>query len=292
MAGTSGPLVPRHRLASELRRLRESAGLNLDQVSHELLISTSKLSRLENAQGSPQARDVRDLIRLYGIDGTQLARDLMRWVGQARQTAWWADRSDVISTRPPGFDAHVSYETEASVAKLYTVPVLPSLLQTPEYIREFYRSAEDWRTDEELDHLVDLRLRRQAVLTDRRSGPPLRLVAVTHEASLRQIVGSPTIMIEQLDALIERSSEPNVDLRIFPFSAPPAFVIAGSFAIFEFDEDAQRDTVSIETHAGFRHIETSTAVTSYQQHFQQLQDRCLDRKASRALIKSIASDLH
>jgi hypothetical protein len=53
--------------------------------------STSKLSRLENAQGSPQPRDFRDLIRHYGIEGTQLAGKLMRWVGNSRNSGVAAD---------------------------------------------------------------------------------------------------------------------------------------------------------------------------------------------------------
>ena len=56
MSQTHGPIVPRRRLAAELKRLREASNRTLDQVASDLLISTSKLSRLENAQGSPQAR--------------------------------------------------------------------------------------------------------------------------------------------------------------------------------------------------------------------------------------------
>ena len=36
------------------------------------MISTSKLSRLENAQGRPQPRDIRDLVRYYGIEDAPL----------------------------------------------------------------------------------------------------------------------------------------------------------------------------------------------------------------------------
>ena len=66
MPSPQGPLLPRRRLGAELRRLRGDR--TLDEVAAETLISTSKLSRLENGQGVPQLRDIRDLINFYGAD--------------------------------------------------------------------------------------------------------------------------------------------------------------------------------------------------------------------------------
>ena len=54
MERVSGPLGPRRRIATTLKRLREESDQNLTDVARELLISTSKLSRLENAQGKPR----------------------------------------------------------------------------------------------------------------------------------------------------------------------------------------------------------------------------------------------
>jgi len=44
----------------------------------ELMMSASKLSRLENAQGRPIPRDIRDLIGYFGIEGTDQARRLQQ----------------------------------------------------------------------------------------------------------------------------------------------------------------------------------------------------------------------
>ncbi|HET8659554.1 MAG TPA: helix-turn-helix transcriptional regulator [Micromonosporaceae bacterium] len=280
-----GPLMPRRKLAAELRRLRDEAHLSLEDVAAELLISTSKLSRLENAQGSPQARDVRDLIKLYKVTGTPLAEDMMRWVSAARQQAWWADYTDVLAPRA-GLDAHVAYESEARVARIYTIPVLPILLQTPDYIRAAYRAAEHWRTGAEIEQLVKLRLRRQEILT-RDKPPPLRLVAITHEVSLRQVVGSAEIMRVQLHALVEQSTRPNIELRVLPFTAPPAYTIGCMYGCYEFDNSPE--VLSIETHAGFRHIETPTKIAEYRRHFSDLEKRSLTPDASRELITSIAA---
>lgn len=300
----SGPIVPRRRIAFELRRLREERGLTLDQVAGSVLISTSKLSRLENAQGSPQLRDVRDLIREYGIGDTPLAAELTQWTHQARQTAWWVDQTHSVASRPPGFDNYVSFESEAERAWAYTIPHIPVLLQTEAYAREWYGATEE-PDETTLRDLVRLRMRRQDVLTNR-PPRPLQLVAVTHEATLRQLVGSRQIMKEQLDSLLAEARD-NVDLRVFPFDAAPTYTVSCPFAIFEFADgsageagagdpplgmpepaESGRFTVSIETHAGFRHIETPETVATYRERFGTLLRRSLDRDASRKLIEQIA----
>src|SRR5207237_420374 len=61
-----GPLLHRRRLGDELRRLRGER--TLEEVAAGTLISTSKLSRLENGQGVPQPRDIRDLVTYFRLD--------------------------------------------------------------------------------------------------------------------------------------------------------------------------------------------------------------------------------
>ncbi|HET9138872.1 helix-turn-helix transcriptional regulator [Actinophytocola sp.] len=280
------PILPRRRLALELRRLRDEAGLTLEDVATDLLISTSKLSRLENGQGSPQARDVRDLIRHYGVENTQLATRLMRWVSSSRRQGWWADYADSMQR---GLDGYVAYESEAAVARVYTIPVLPVLLQTGDYALAQYQSMEPWRSPDELDQLVRLRLRRQDALTAREGMAPLRLIAITHECALRQWVGSAQTMRAALDHLVERSTEPNIELRVLPFTAPPLFTSTCMYAYFEFSDALDRDVVNIETHAGFRHIETPEIVHQYRRHYDDLRNAALSPENSRALIREIQS---
>jgi transcriptional regulator with XRE-family HTH domain len=288
MPSIQGPVLPRKRIAAELKRLREAAGLTLEQVAEALLVSTSKLSRLENAQGSPQARDVRDLINFYQIDGTELAAKLTRWTRASHRQGWWADYSDAIST---DLDTHIAYETEASVVRAYTIPALPVLLQTPDYARAYYEGNEPWRSHEEINALVELRIRRQASLDARTEQAPLKLLAITHEGSLRQHIGSREIMRAQLDHMVDRSTAANVDLRILPFAGPLPFTSTCMWAYFEFSDSLDRDVVAIETHAGFRYIETTNRVAQYRRHYEHLTECSLSPEDSRGLIRSIqASD--
>jgi transcriptional regulator with XRE-family HTH domain len=279
----TGPLVPRRQIATELRRLREERELRLEQVAEALLISTSKLSRLENAQGRPQARDIRDLIRFYEIEGTDLAARMTRWVRSAGRQGWWTDFSDDILK---DLDVHLAYESEASVARLYTMPILPVLLQTPEYTRAYYRELEG-RTDDEISELLDIRLKRQEALTSREDLPPLELIAVTHESSLRQQVGSEEIMRGQLDALIERTKAPHVRFHVLPFSVRPMFSMTCMYAHFEYADGGGAGVVHVETHAGFLSLESPVRVRRYRAAHDALVQAALSTEETRTLVASV-----
>jgi hypothetical protein len=97
----TGPLAPRRAIGTALRQLREEADKNLQDVASDTLISRSKLSRLENAQGRPLLRDIRDLIRYYGIEGTPQASRLLRWIKDAQRPGWWTDFDVLLGTMRP-----------------------------------------------------------------------------------------------------------------------------------------------------------------------------------------------
>jgi transcriptional regulator with XRE-family HTH domain len=282
----SGPLGPRRRIAAALRRLREESGRNLADVAGELMISSSKLSRLENAQGKPRPRDIRDLIRAYGKEGTPIATRLQRWVTAAQVPGWWTDFDLVYEGM--GVDRHLAYEADAAVERVYTLPFVPVLLQTAAYGEAIYRDM-DQRSDEQVRSLISVRLERQRALERREGLDPLQLVAVTHESALRQMVGSARILRDQLDALIDRSSAPNVTLQVLPFSTLPARTMTCMYAYFEYHDpdDLEQDVVHIETHAGFWSIENPDQVAQYREWHDDLARAALDEDDSRRFIKSI-----
>ncbi len=303
VARVTGPIGPRRNIAFTLKRLREDSGKLLTDVADDLLISTSKLSRLENAQGKPQLRDIRDLIRYYQIEGTPQAAQLRQWVVAAERPGWWTDYDDDVVG---GLDAHLAYEADATVERAYTLPFLPALLQTAEYARALIQNIEPRSADyarasfedterfspDRVQEQVDLRMQRQQVLSHRDGLEPLRLVAVVHESALRQSVGSPEILQDQLDALVERSKAPNVSLHILPFSASPVFAMTCMYAYFEYegDNNLEQDVVHIETHAGFVSIEDLDRVADYRKWHDALVEASLNEDASRHLIRSIRED--
>jgi hypothetical protein len=288
----SGPLGARRRIGTTIKRWREESGKSLADVYAETLISTSKLSRLENADGKPRLRDVRDLIRFFGQEGTPAAARLERWVAAAEAPGWWTDFSDNVLVDRLRLDTHLAYEAEATVERVYTLPFIPVLLQTDTYAESVYRDMER-RPKEQIPELIEIRRKRKEALTKREGLKPLQLVAVTHECTLRQLVGSPGIMRDQLSKLLERSHDSNVSLHVFPFSAKPVFTMTCMYAYFEYQdpEDLEQDLVQIETQAGFLTIDNPARVSEYKEAHKNLVAAALDENESRVLIKSIRESI-
>jgi len=290
MPPVSGPLGPRRRIAAVLKRWRVQSGKSLTEIADVTLISTSKLSRLENAEGKPRLRDVRDLIRLFGKQDTPEAAKLERWVAAADASGWWTDYDENILQSRSGFDAHLAYETEATVARVYTLPFVPALLATDAYAEAVYRDMER-RPEDQIGPLMEIRHTRKKALKVREGRDPLKLVAVTHECTLRQIVGSPQILRDQLDELVVRSHEDNVSLHVFPFLAKSAPTMTCMYAIFEYQDDLEQDLMQIETQAGFWTIDNPDRVAEYQKAHENLVAFSLSEDDSRALIRSIRDSI-
>jgi hypothetical protein len=292
MPPVSGPLGPRRKIATTLSNWRRESGQSLAEVQDVTLISTSKLSRLENAEGKPQLRDVRDLIRFYGKDGTPEAGRLTRWVKAAEVPGWWTNFSDDVLQDRLRLDTHLAYEADAAVLRAYTLPFVPALLQVDAYTDAVYRDMER-RPENQIGELLEIRRGRKEALKQRKGLDPLKLVAVTHECTLRQIVGSPEIMRDQLDELLVRSYDDNISLYVFPFSAKPTFTMTCMWGYFEYQDpkDLEQDLVQIETPAGFWTIEDPTLVAGYRKAHDSLIDSSLNKDDSRTLIRSTRDEI-
>jgi len=281
MPSAEGPLLHRRRLGTELRRLRD--GRTLDDVAEATLISTSKLSRLENGQGVPQARDIRDLIAHYGVDsGT--ADKLRRWASAGRGQAWWREFSDVLFANQ---DTLLEYESGASTMRIFASGVVPGLLQTPTYATEVLRGIPPIKSDEQLRQLVEIRERRQAIVLSADS--EARLIVLLDEAVLRRQIGSAEDMVEQLDHLHTLSRRKNVSLQVVPFTAGVHAGILGAFVILQFADDIDRDVVTAESHTGQRFLEQQSNVLEYLRMFDAISHKSLDHDESRAFIAEIRS---
>src|SRR6516164_5839450 len=65
------PTIRRRRLGAELRRQREAAGITIEVVAEQLECSASKISRIETGHTTATPRDVRDMLRIYGVVGAE-----------------------------------------------------------------------------------------------------------------------------------------------------------------------------------------------------------------------------
>lgn len=273
-----GPAIPRRRLGAELRRLRQTKGKRLNEVADDLLISSSKLSRLEKGQGAARDRDVRDLLNYYGESETELGERMWNWVREGRETPWWSQTSD---TMPTPVEHYMQYEMAAAQIRGYGALAVPTLLQTPAYSRALFSSL--YSDPAEIDRLVELMPRRQEALT--REEYPASLDVVIDEAVLHRIVGSNAVMREQLLILGEAGQRDNVVLRVLPFTAGHhPVMLEGVFTYFHFRRDIDNDLVNVEGKVLDQYVEQPEAVAEYRRLLDALQERALPPDASQQFI--------
>lgn len=286
MSTAYGPVLPRRRIATEVKALREKAHLRLDEVARETDVSTSTLSRIENAQGSPNALTIRALVDFYDLGGTELGTRLIKWARDGRQQGWWSNFSEAATEHT---NLYVAYEGEAAVVKLYAIPFVPVLLHTDAYSEALARAFHPQYTDDQIKQIVRFRQKRQATLTHREDQAPLELKAILHPTCLTQLVGSPAVMRDQLRALMRTAQEllETVDLRILRESAPahPAMVCAWSH--FEYSYAIDDDVVHAETHVGLRNIEAQDQVKESARHFSELTQLSRNQEDSVACIQEV-----
>jgi transcriptional regulator with XRE-family HTH domain len=285
----SGPVGPRRRLGAELRRLRTSTGLHLDQVAEQLRCSTSKISRLETGKGIPKIADVRTLMRIYGV-GSDTERDmLLRLVQESRTEGWWESYTDGVAPERFFLDApgrHAALESDAVALRSFDFGTLHGLLQTADYTRALLRAQLPHHSAQEIGQLVELRQRRQ----ERLSGEaPLRVTAVVDESVLFRVVGGPEVMAAQLRHLLDLAELAHVVVRVLPFAAGVRRSHLGHFMLLEIPDDLGSDLVCIEGHAGETFLESESDVDLYRDVFDDALARSLDAGASREAVSRRAS---
>ncbi|MEU8822282.1 helix-turn-helix transcriptional regulator [Streptomyces sp. NPDC048636] len=282
MTSNVGPTVRRRRLGQELRRLRQEKGMTAEEVAEELMVSQSKISRLENGRRSISQRDVRDLCRTYKVEDKALVDSLMQMAKESRQQGWWNAFGDVP------YSVYIGFETDAASLRVYEPQVLPGLLQTPDYAEAVISGALPEVPQEHVAQRVQVRLRRQERITDPLA--PLRLWVVVDEAAMRRVVGSPKVMSDQLDYLVRMSHEPHVTVQALPFGMGSHPGMSGQFTILEFSDESDTSVVYLEGVTSDLYLEKLSDVQSYSMMYEHLRAQALNVEQSRQFISDVARD--
>jgi transcriptional regulator with XRE-family HTH domain len=269
-------------LGQELRRLRELKGMTAEEVAERLLVSQSKISRLENGRRSISQRDVRDLCGVYEVEDQRVVDSLMQMAKDSRQQGWWHAFGDVP------YSVYIGLETDAASLRVYDPQVVPGLLQTRPYAEALIAGALPETTPADIDKRVQVRLRRQ----ERISAPesPLRLWTVLDESALRRVVGNRSLMREQLEHLVEQSQLPHVTVQVIPFEMGAHPGLNGQYAILEFPDASDSSVVYIEGVTSDLYLEKPADVQKYSVMYEHLRAQALNVEQSRQLIADIAKD--
>jgi transcriptional regulator with XRE-family HTH domain len=258
-SGSSGSMVRRILLGSQLRRLREARGVTREAAGYSIRASESKISRMELGRVSFKARDVADLLTLYGVTEDAEREPLLGLARESSVAGWWHSYSDVL---PGWFQTYIGLEGAASHINTYEVQFVHGLLQTEDYAHAVVTAGHQPHIpDEEIDRRIALRLERQKLLLGENAP---RLVCVLDEAALRRPLGSRAIMDAQLRHLAEVSERPNVRVQILPFELGGHPAESGAFTLLRFPESDLSDVVYLEQLTGALYLDKKDEVAEYE----------------------------
>lgn len=278
------PSARSRRLAAELLRLRETAGLSREHAAEQLGWSVSKLWRVETARSRAHHGDVADILDLYGITGDQ-RETLITLARQARRRGWWHSYADVLAE---GFEVYVDLETEASALRTYEAQVVPGLLQTADYARAILTAAWVQIEPDEIERRLAVRMRRQELATARST--PVKLWAVLDEAVLRRPVGGTAVMRAQLQRLAQAARQTHITLQVLPFATGAHIAMLGPFVLVSFPDPSATDMVYLETDTSSLYLEEPQQIERYSEIFDHLRATALSPRESLALLESMAGE--
>lgn len=280
MADTA-PTARQRRLASELHKLRESAGLTQAQAAQMLGWNRTKIVRIEGAQQVPTVDEVEHVLESYGPTDEAIRLALVQLARDARRRGWWTAYGDVLA------GSHIELEDAASRIRVWQAQVVPGLLQIPAYAREVI--AAEVSDSDEVERRVDARMKRRTLL-DRADAPELDVVLA--EEVLRRLVGGRPVMRQQLAELLRAAERPNVSVRVVPLSAGAYPTIGqGGLTIFEVPGDLDLSVAYFETMRNAVYVEDIAQVRECRAVFERLAGVALSKHETAQLIARICEEM-
>lgn len=278
------PTVRQRRLAKMLAKLREEAGKTPEEAAERIGCHRSKISRVENARLGISVGEVRDLLRFYGVDDPDYTEEVANLARRRNERGW----TQKLGLKIPSYVDYIDYEETSDYIRSFEPMIVSGLLQTAEYARALLRADPSMLSDERIDELVEIRMRRQEIL-ERTS--PLRVCVIQGEAALRAEVGGSAVTADQLDHLAKVSQRPNVELQVLPFGAGAHAGILGTFVLLSFPTPAFSDIVCVEHRTGTLYMETPEDIHAYTITFDSLRSTALSPAESLDMINRVKQEL-
>jgi hypothetical protein len=193
-------------------------------------------------------------------------------------------------------------EIAATEILCYEANQVPDLLQTPDYMRAVAAADARYTTGDQRAHAMEVKLNRQRIVV---AGRAPHLDVVITEGALRQTVGAPRVMREQLGRLaaladtgfadglpdrdIPEAGRSSVSLRVLPFAAGAhAAAGCGSMTLLRFAEAPEIGVIHLAALSGGVSLEGRGEVARYLKMFAELRAAALPASRSAHLIRAVA----
>ncbi|GHE10979.1 helix-turn-helix domain-containing protein [Streptomyces alanosinicus] len=276
------PSAQRMVLGNALCARRTTIGLKQEEVARLLGASKSKVSRIETGQHQFKEQDLARFFAIYQVTDPLEQAQLRELAQEANQQPWWQSWSGVASKH---LQAVVSFEDMAQRIRIYEPLQLPGLVQTESYARAVIAGG-----SAEVQHrqaLVDLRMERQQRF--RSAGEDKKLICVIDEGSLKRRYGTPQVMQQQLEHLIDLASSPRYLIRIAQQDRYDLPVHIGSTTIWEFSARILPDIAYSEIFDGGLIFQDEEQVDKRKKAFDRLRGASLSPQRSVQRLKDLVS---
>ncbi|QQM41412.1 helix-turn-helix domain-containing protein [Streptomyces liliifuscus] len=259
----------RVKYGEELRRLREAAGLTQEELSQRAVMSRTHIAHIEAGRRRPDVDDARRLDQVLGTGGF-FVRFLPTLDGR-KVAEHFAEAAEL--------------ELQATVIRQYAGTLVPGFLQTEAYAREVLGSGHPAKGIEERDRLLVTRLERARILDDFESPQVWILLG---EAVLRQMIGGPAVMCEQLRHIVELGESRRIRVHVLPFRVGAHAALEGPVKLMWFQD--LPPVAYVEGLKSGRVWELPSVVRQCEEVYNHALGDALSHRKSLALIRSVAED--
>ncbi|MER6525594.1 helix-turn-helix transcriptional regulator [Streptomyces sp. NPDC001508] len=271
------------RLGTELRRLREAAGLKAREVAGMLNSTSAQISQVELGFAGASEERVRRLAAHYACTDEALI-DALVAMATDRTRGWWEEYRGVL---PPVFMDTAEVEHHASYLREIVITRIPGLLQTPDYARAVYAYMNPELPEKEVAPRVEHRMRRRAVIE---GDNPTPYEAIIHEVALRLRVSDRESSRAQLRQILDLVEQGQAAVRVIP-TDQDGFAGSGASMMYAGGPVPRLDTGMRDSPTGVAFIDAESQLPRLRELFRRVESASLDAMASRDFIHRLAKEL-
>ncbi|WP_436775533.1 helix-turn-helix domain-containing protein [Yinghuangia sp. YIM S09857] len=206
---------PRAFYGSELRRLREAAGLSQEKLGDMVICSGAYIGQIESAVRKPQLDMSMRLDGVFGTDG--LMARLCGLANKSRHADHFADTAEL--------------ECLATTISAFAPTLITGLVQTERYALAVFEAGLPWASKADIDERLRARMDRTRLLE---AATRPELWVILHESALRLPVGGAEVMRQQLRHIATLARNRRIITQVLPTAAGAHALMEGSIYLMSF----------------------------------------------------------
>ncbi|WP_432191880.1 helix-turn-helix domain-containing protein [Streptomyces sp. bgisy027] len=277
------PTARQMRLAVELRRLREAAGLSAREAAALLGVNSVQISQIESGTSGVSEQRLRRLAAHYACTDAEFVAALAA-MATDRTRGWWEEYRDHLPTSfldLSELEHHATYRLDVDFLHV------PGLFQTDDYARALFSRRVPQLPEDELELRVRHRMQRRVIIE---GGQPIPYEALIHEAALRIRVGGRAASRTQLTRILELSEADHVTVRVIPFELDD-FADVTAAMVYAGGPTPRLDTVVRDGPHGTVFIDSQPQLGVFRTLFRRVEAATLEPERSRDFIHMLAKEL-